>query len=163
MGRRLPVVGFLLAVVGVLFGGWSQALATSLQVPGEQGPAVLQLAVGLISSVLLPVGGVVIAAAAVATVTGRSPMSGHPALLVWIGVGLVVASFVAEAGARWLVQGGEVSWVRWTPLEIAYMTRWVGCALVALWLIGLLTSTSTSPVGEQRPAADPGSDASTPR
>lgn len=163
MVRRLSVVGVLLAVVGVLFGGWSQALATSIQVSGEQGSAVLQLAVGLFSSVLMPVGGVVIAAAVVAIVTGRSPMSGHPALLVWFGLGLVVASFVAEAGAWWLAQGVEVSWVRWTPLEIAYMTRWIGCALVALWLIGLLTSTSTSPVSEQRPATDPKSDASTPR
>lgn len=135
----------------------------SIQVPGEQGSAVLQFAVGLIYSVLMPVGGVVIAAAVVATVTGRSPISGHPGLLVWIGLGLIVASVVAEAGAWWLVAGGEVSWVRWAPLEIAYATRWVGCALVALWLIGLLTSTSTSPVGEQRPAADPGPDASTPR
>lgn len=163
MVRRLSVVGVVLAVVGVLFGGWSQALATSLQVPEEQGPAILQLAVGLVSSVLVPVGGVIIAAAVIATVTGRSPMSGRPGWLMGLGLGLVVASFVAEAGAWSLVQGVEVSWVRWTPLEVAYTTRWIGCALVALWLIGLLTSTSTSPDGEQRPAGDLGSDASTPR
>jgi len=139
MVRKLAGVGAVTIVVAVLLGALGRSLALSAPLPGQPSFALLQFAVGLISAVLVEVGAILIALAALAALTRRAPLSGHPARLIWLGLALVLASVAAEAGAWWITGGVNASWTSWIPLELAWALRWVGSGMVAVWLAGRLS------------------------
>lgn len=145
VARKVAFAGVALASLGVFLGMWSLQWTFAVPMnPMDQATRVAMILVTHLSASFMLVGAVVIALSILIASTGYLPVRGHPALLVWTGLGLTLASVIVEIGISPVLSNQSYAPLMLGALNIGLTMRWVGGTLLGLWLTGLLTERVAS-------------------
>ena len=144
MGRRVAIVGAVLAALGVALQIWWLPGSPRITSSGPLNTLVndvLQFlpSLGALCSLA---GGLMLALAILIGVTGHLPLPGATPALLWIGLALAVLAGAIEF--FWQSRMYETAQaVPWRVLSVVlagnFLLRVIGAGLIALWLTGLTT------------------------
>lgn len=151
MGRRVAIMGAVLVTAGVALQWWSHPAQprTYPTTPLGHLQSYVLASLPALGAALTAAGAVVLALALLTVLSGRPPVRGQRPAVLWSGIGLVVLGIAVE----FLLLSGPVLGALSTDaregvvlllLHAAGVLRWVGAALVGLWLTGLVTGRRTT-------------------
>ena len=145
MGRRVAVVGVVLAVLGIALESWSlHHLSTTLPVDEVARSLHHVVAFGpTLGAVCTTAGTVVLGMALLIRLTNRPPVQGRHRSLLWSGSGLVVLCTLIEvlimAGPVVTAIAGREPAGLLVVIQTLAVGRLVGAVLLGLWLTGVVT------------------------
>jgi len=145
MGRKVALIGVALAAAGILVLLWAQpAPQVSATVPIDRLFNVLLSFLPLVGAMCGSIGGIMIALAVVATVTGRLPVWRNPPTLLWLGLAAVVLASVVEVGVMSVVLEGVQPTGLLALAHGAGVVRTIGAVLLAYWLTAQIARAGSS-------------------
>lgn len=151
MGRRVAVVGVVLAVLGIALESWSlRYVSTTLPVDEVARSLHHVVAFGpTLGAVCTTAGTVMLGVALIIRLTNRPPVQGRHRGLLWSGIGLVVLCTLVEvlvmAGPVVPAIAGREPAGLLVVIQTLAVGRLVGAVLLGLWLTGVVTSPGPTP------------------
>lgn len=154
MGRKVALIGVALAAAGIFLLLWAQpAPQVSATLPIHRLTNVVLSFLPLAGALSASVGGIMIALAVVATVTGRLPVRGNPPALVWLGLAAVVMASVVEVGVMSVILTNPQPTGLLVVSHGTGVLRTTGAALLAWWLTAQITRSRPSGARRRRGAS----------